>query len=271
QGRGSIAAHNIIEVCNDLGIQFWGHIAGKAYGNTIYDCRVGLGIFHDSHWCLVTVNTVDTTLEEGIMLNYTDETYYPYENEVSHNIVRNAGTEPTATYPGVLCRDGCGEDNDCVHNKVFAPVMGHAIDWYSVRARIADNTAKGWPAGKSGILARSDYQKVHHNILDGESVGPIGLVIQGDRVDADHNTVENCPLYGVQLHGCTGVTVKDNPVHNCGTPIIETGGATGNTIEGNPGAPWSGEHLCATGVLTAGVANAIAFAWQNPHAAKILI
>ena len=68
----------------------------------------------------------------------------------------------------------------------------------------------------------------------------------------------------------TRLVIKDNVFNNAVSgAIYEAATSTTNIIEGNVNYIAPGEHREASGTLTAGNANAFAFAWQNPEAQPI--
>jgi len=96
--------------------------------------------------------------------------------------------------------------------------------------------------------------------------------IQGNTCRA--GVLANKPKYGINISNaaCDGNLVTNNDLYNDGfgtAPFNDAG--TGTIKRGNRGAIAPGEELVASGALTAGNANAFAFAWQNPYPTAIVV
>jgi parallel beta-helix repeat protein len=73
-------------------------------------------------------------------------------------------------------------------------------------------------------------------------------------------------LYGIyEYGGCSNNNYLNNYLAGS-TAAYATSSGVGNIVRGNKGYIASGEIQSFSGTLTAGVANAIAFAWHNPYA-----
>lgn len=106
------------------------------------------------------------------------------------------------------------------------------------------------------------------NIISGE-VTAVGIYIYNQsKVLVIGNTIhEITGSYAIQeASNCSGGLIANNKVED----TIEAGGSD-TVVKDNIGAVASGEHFCAAGDLASGAANDFAFAWQNPHAKKVLI
>ncbi len=100
------------------------------------------------------------------------------------------------------------------------------------------------------LLANSDYSVVSNNVV--RSVGGAGIYIVAGATDT--------------------VILNNNITSAVAGNIVDVAPLTNNTnIRGNIGYIASGENRSASGSLTAGNANAIAFAWNNPELQDIII
>lgn len=89
------------------------------------------------------------------------------------------------------------------------------------------------------------------------------------QVQCNNNKIETCGT-GISIAASDNVQICNNDIYNCTTPVSLSNN-TKVLINNTLGYIASGEVRTASGTLTAGVANAIAFAWHNPEAQDILI
>jgi len=154
---------------------------------------------------------------------------------------------------------------------------------------IANNTITG--AYYSGITVGT-RNIVSGNLIDGGDLNGIDGIDDGCIIV--DNTVINCIYAGVILNAKTDVVIQGNSFSSNGygvrlqgalarvivinnlvfnnTATIRVDEASGDfTVEKNQGYIAPGEIRTASGSLTAGNANAIGFAWNNPEVQDILI
>ena len=162
-----------------------------------------------------------------------------------------------------------------IHNNFFAYNHGdYGLKISSDKSIISNNNF--YQNDKTGIYVTKTYtiiegnEFLQNNYIDG-AFGDIWLETTAHNTLINGNIFSgnNHPTYAVKIASNNNV-ITNNKIDGCGTPsIIDTG--TGNKIDENMGYIAPGEERSASGSLTAGVANAISFAWNNPETQDVLI
>lgn len=160
---------------------------------------------------------------------------------------------------------------------------------------ITGNYLKG--AGGKGILTLGAITnaRIAGNYIEGASEEGIYIAFATTRINISNNLIRSNSSYaGVRLKSVTNSTISGNTIYDTKWTIDEVtdGGNSGNIIRdnievtvaqsptmnlqsinvrGNSQYIAPGEMRTASGTLTAGVANAIGFAWNNPTIQDIII
>ena len=144
---------------------------------------------------------------------------------------------------------------------------------YLLDSTISDNRISG--TSSTGIVVtNSSRVSVLNNVV--RTAGANGITISRTAGTPSDNVVQGnvstgATTYGIRLDNSniTSTIVRDNVVSGTSGPISDLG--TGTVIARNVGYIAPGEIRTASGSLTAGNANAIAFSWNNPEAQDILV
>lgn len=196
-----------------------------------------------------------------------------------------------ANYDGIVM-------NNCVENildSCFIDVNGRYGIYYNACQTMTLTNSYIGGSGATGVQMGGDYgggtshdYLIHGNIFNGNGALGVGHYelsfapttnLTAATVN-DNNFIYWKPGWGagrsegaITLVGdCDDTLISNNQVTGFNTPI-NTAAYTGSGLvcKGNLGFIFPGEIRYASGSLTAGVANAICFAWNNPELQDILI
>ena len=243
---------------------------------TAYDC--GNGVIVNGVEVILGQKTSDVTISQGYFYNNT------YQGVMINSAARVTvdSTLMTGNSPGLhvlTASDVCIVNCECVENNTQGILVSVATSRCTISTCIASlNANRGIEISSSNDIVVSDA------IVNGNSTAASSydeLVISGTS-------------QRVIVHGCRFITpdagtraiywIRErdtadyNQIYDCsfiGTPttgtVIKAGTGTHTRIRRNMGFIALGESRSDGGMLTAGVANAIALAWHNPEAQDILI
>jgi len=127
-------------------------------------------------------------------------------------------------------------------------------NYNTITGNIIRDPSKGYPNASQGILleSTSTYNQVADNIIWSDHANKPQYCIKEAAAVDDYNNIHDNLVIGY----ATGAILKSG---------------INSQVKGNTGYITSGEPRFASGPLTAGVANAICFAWNNPETQDILI
>lgn len=274
--EGIVVTNNILSGAYASGIEFQGgdhHIASgnKITGNA--STTTGIEFSATINRCIAVGNNIyDLPSGRGVVVNA--ETGNCDSNCIVGNSMWNV-------YVGVWL------STDATHNLTNTLVANNNINtkaggWHGIRldggaARVISYTTINGNiisrAGLEGIRARySDDMIIADNIIYGTGAGEPAIDIdqQSDRVKVNNNRIASGTYNISVVASSTDCEITNNLLSNGSTGAISDSG-TGTIIRDNQGYISPSEVRTASGLLTAGNANAICFAWHDPEAQDILI
>lgn len=297
-----IAANNQV---NGDGLGYFDSMYNDVYGNTV-NCKNaiqngGIYVSSNGHNTTVRGNIVNVNAIKGINVQSARSVRLS-ENKVNvsgsdHCIYASGNIEDLKMEENTLSNAGTG-------NGIYISSTGATTTLDSIRAidndistvnkigiyircesaanmtnvDVSNNRIRpGSASGKGIYVSCATGQKVSYFRAISNEIynGRFGIELKnveyadiiGNSINVGHTGIY---LYSSDL-SVTGANIYDNSVYNCaaGAKINNQAGAT--NVRNNLGHIAPGESRSVSGPLTAGNADAIAFAWHNPNSQDILI
>jgi len=252
--------------CNDKNIVFHTVVDSKIINSYCHNSvnEDGIILYANNARCVVANNiskdnsinryAIEVGSSSNIVItgNYGEDGDIIYVANSSHVIVSsNICVESNNQGIGVFLSDDVIISGNTTYTTVARGVCGIRV-MGSTKVKVLSNNIRKDGVGREGIQVVKSGATISQDVL-----------VEGNLI---HDTANGMEIEA----GCQNIEVKNNNFRGVSGTIINDSG-TNTIIEGNVGYITPSEIRTASGTLTAGLANAIAFAWHNPEAQDILI